>query len=179
MPTIYVSPRETLLVTIDGLRMAVKIVKIREKDDFVNLQDWRPPPDLKDIEIVLVKKIFCRKLRLPSYLKLAMLNFFQTYHAKQNIDFDCYAFANTVKSVESHKVTYMLRHWVIKALPWRLGVGYVVFFRTDNIFHHAAVYIGSNLYISVWGAGGDLEIASLKAMKRDYGAKEVVLAQPK
>lgn len=180
MLTIYVSPRDQQITTVNGTLMTVKAVFVREAGGFISLQDLKPPSDLDDLELVLVLRFFTKKIRLPADVKTAMLDFLRSYHAKQDISFDCYAFANLVKGAWSHKVPYMLKHWDTRVLPWRPRVGSVVFFLSgENHFHHAAVYIGAGLYISVWGAGGDLEIATLKSMKRDFGAERAVLAQPK
>jgi hypothetical protein len=160
--------------------MTVRTVFVRETGGFVSLQDFEPPSDLADLELVLVRRFFPKKMRVPTEVKAAMLNFLRRYHAKQDITFDCYAFANLVKGMDTHKVPYMFKYWETCALPWRLRSGSVVFFLSgENHFHHAAVYLGSGLYISVWGAGGDLEIATLKSMKRDFGAERAVLAIPK
>lgn len=180
MLTIYVSPRDQQITTVDGSQMTVKEVFVREAGGFVSLQDLEPPSDLNDLELVLMRCFFPKKLDITDDAKTAMLDFLRSYHAKQDISFDCYAFANLVKGMETHKVPFMLKYWETRALPWRLRPGSVVFFLSGkNQFHHAAVYLGSGLYISVWGAGGDLEIATLKSMKRDYSAERAVLAIPK
>jgi hypothetical protein len=160
--------------------MSVKMVQVYGEDGFISLQDWEPSSDLEDVEIVLAKRFFCWKFQLPTDLKEAMLDFLRHYHTKQNLEFDCYAFVNLVKGVEVHKVPYTLKYWDTKPLPWRLSMGSVVFFQSgESHFHHAAVYIGFGLYVSVWGAGGDLEVATLRSMKRGFCAQRVVLAQPK
>jgi len=179
MVTIYVSPREVPVTTIDGAHMTVKRVLVREADGFICLQDWEPSTELHDVEIVLARRFYPKRFQLPHNVKEAILHFLKSYHAKQDIAFDCYAFANLVKGVEVHKVPYMMKYWNRRPLPWFLPVGSVVFFESGQYqFHHAAIYLGYGLYISVWGAGGDLEVATLKSMKRDYGAERVVLAQP-
>lgn len=59
-------------------------------------------------------------------------------------------------------------------------MGEVYFFTSgENHFHHAAIYIGAGLFISIYGAGGDLEVSSLKDMRRDYRAKHVLVAKPR
>jgi hypothetical protein len=180
MLTIYVSPRDQQINTVDGSCMTVKEVFVREAGGFVSLQDLEPPSDLDDLELVLVHRFFPKKLCITADVRAAMLDFLRSYHAKQDISFDCYAFANLVKGMEAHKVPYMLKYWETRALPWRLRSGSIVFFLSgENHFHHAAVYLSSGLYISVWGAGGDLEIATLKSMRRDYGAERAMLAIPK
>jgi len=181
MLTIYVLTSDVPIITVDGSNMTVKLVLVCEEGNFINLQDMKPPSYLKDVEIVLVRRFFCKKFQLPFDLKIAILTFLRHYHTKQNIEFDCYSFVNLVKGVESHKVLYMLKYWDIKPLPiCRPKVGSVIFFQSgENHFHHAAIYIGFGLCISVWGAGGDLEVATLKSIKNDYGSTEVVLAQSK
>lgn len=180
MLTIYVSPRDQQITTVCGSHMTVKTVFVREAGGFVSLQDLEPPSNLDDLELVLMRRFFPKKLCITAEVRAAMLYFLRSYHAKQDISFDCYAFANLVKGMEAHKVPYMLKYWETSALSWRLRSGSVVFFLSgENQFHHAAVYLDSGLYISVWGAGGDLEIATLKSMKRDYGAERAVLAIPK
>jgi cell wall-associated NlpC family hydrolase len=63
----------------------------------------------------------------------------------------------------------------------RLKVGDIVFLlkSKENDFRHAALYVGHGLYISVYGAGGDLEFSTLKDMLRDFDAEHVVTATPR
>lgn len=180
MLTIYVLLIDVPMITVDGLNMTVKMMLVHNENELILLRDFNPPSNLEDVEIFLVRRFTHRKFRLSSDVKRAILTFLQHYHAKQNIEFDCYSFANLTKGVEGHKVPFMSKYWDTKSIPWRVPIGSVIFFLSDKErFHHAAIYIGFELYISVWGAGGDLEVATLSSMKREYGAKEVVLAQPK
>ncbi len=181
MLTIYVSPHNRQIITADSQVMTVKEVFVREAGGLVSLYDFEPSIDLNDVQIVLVRRYLQNKiLKLPADLKLAMIHFLREYHGKINMEFDCYAFANLVKGVQVHKVRYMVNFWKLFPKPWIINFGSVIFFCNGRShFHHAAIYIGSGLYISVYGAGGDLEVTTLKAMKRDYRANEVVLAKPK
>ncbi len=180
MRTIYVSPRDTPIITADRCLMTVKKVTVCEANCFISLQDWKPPSELGDIEVVLARKFYSRKIQLPYNVKQAILYFLRHYHAKSNMSFDCYAFANLVKGVKNHKVRYMLKYWNRKTKPCFMKAGSVIFLESgENRFLHAAVYIGYGLYISVWGAGGDLEVATLKSMERDFYAERIVFAVPK
>lgn len=180
MVTIYVSPREVPITTVDGRRMSVKLVLVHEAGGFISLQDWEPPTEIEEVELIWARRFYPKRFQLPQEVQQAMRFFLKRYHAKQDISFDCYAFANLTKGIEVHKVPYMLKYWNRRPLPWFVPIGGVVFFESgENQFHHAAIYIGHGLYISVWGAGGDLEVATLKSMKRDYGAERVVLAEPR
>lgn len=181
MLTIYVSPRNHRITTADGQIMTVKGVYVSEAGGLVSLQDYQPPNDLNDVQIVFVRK-YRRNiiLQLPDDLKQAILTFLRDYHAKINMEFDCYAFANLVKGHEVHPVRYMVAFWDRHRKPWRMSPGKVLFYCSgETNFHHAAIYIGSGLYISVYGAGGDLEVATHRNMKRDYHAKSVYLAEPR
>ena len=179
MLTIYVSPRDQKIVTVDGCAMTVKATWVRGARGLVSLQDLEVPADLDDVEFVYTRRFFPKKLHMPEEVKSAILGFLNTYHRKQDTSFDCYAFVNLVKGVETHKVPYMLQYWELRALPWRVRSGTVVFLLSGNDhFHHAAVCLGSGFYLSVWGAGGDLEIATLEGMMRDYHAEYVAVATP-
>lgn len=180
MLTIYVSPHDQQIVTADGQRMTVKGTFVRKGGGFVSLQDYKPPSNLSDVEIMLVKRFYSKHLRLPPTIKQAVLQFLRTYHAKQDLSFDCYAFANMVKGIDVHKVPFMLKFWELFPKPWRIPIGSVVFLCSEeNHFHHAAISIGSGLYISIYGAGGNLEVARLKNMWHDYKATEIALAGPR
>lgn len=179
MVTIYVYPREVPIISVDGAQMSVKLVLVHEAGGFISLQDWKPPEELGEIEFIWASRFRFKRLHLSQEVERAIRFFLKQYHAKQDISFDCYAFANLTKGVEAHKVLYMLQYWNRRPVPWFVPIGSVVFFESgDDQFHHAAIYIGHELYISVWGAGGDLEVATLKSMKRDYNAERVVLATP-
>jgi hypothetical protein len=160
MLTIFVSPRNHQTTTADGQVMTVKGMFVSEAGGFVSLFDYQPPKDLNDVRIVLVRKYRKNKiLSLPADLKQA--------------------FANLVKGVEVHKVPYMIAFWEREEKPWRPQPGSVIFYDTgDTQFHHAAIYLGAGLYISVYGAGGDLEVATHRNMMRDYRAKHACLAEP-
>lgn len=180
MLTIYVSRRDNDIVTTDGCLMTVKRAFVSKGNSFVSLQDLEVTCGLDDVELVFVKRFFQKTISIPSNVRLAILEFLRNYHSRQDISFDCYAFANLVMGVDKHKVPFMLRYWDIYSLPWRLSPGSIVFFLGyGNLFYHAAVYLGSGLFISVWGAGGDLEISTLRSMKKDFGAQIVLLAVPK
>lgn len=180
MLTIYVSPHDEQLITADGQRMTVKGTFVHEEGGFVSLQDYKPPSDLSDVEIVRLKRFYSKRLKLPTNIRQSILQFLRTYHAKQNISIDCYAFANVVRGIEVHKVPFMLKFWELFPKPWRIPTGSVVFLCSGkNHFHHAAISIGSGLYISIYGAGGDLEVARLKNMRHDYRATKIALARPR
>lgn len=180
MLTIYVSPRNNQVTTADGQVMTVKGLFVSEAGGFVSLFDYQPPKDLNAVQIVLVRRYRKNKiLELPADLQQAILSFLRHYHARVDMSFDCYAFTNMVKGVPVHKVPYMIAFWERKRKPWRLTPGSVVFYGTgETHFHHSAVYLGAGLYISVYGAGGDLEVGTHRNILQDFRAKHACLAEP-
>ena len=177
MLVIYVSPHKQLIVTADGSHMTVHGMYVCEAESFRSLQDCEPFPDLVEVEIVVQGRFLSRKLSLTSDTKSTVVIFLQSHLAQQNMSFDCYAFVNLVKGIEPHKVTYMLKFWKTKPRPLRLSAGSAIFFVSGkNDFHHAAIYLGMGRCISVYGAGGDLEISSLKDMMRDFKAEHLLIA---
>ncbi len=182
MLTIFVSRKKQKIITDDGSRMKVRRAYVRHGKKFGFLQEQETFKSLSSVRIV-VKGWFKLK-RLPRHEKLekGIIKFLQEYHAKQNIKFDCYAFANMVHGVEAHPCCYLHKHWDTRIYDERVEVGNTVFLITPGNemcrFHHAALYIGRGLYISVWGAGGDLEVATLGDMKKSYKAKQILVARP-
>jgi hypothetical protein len=177
--TIYIDRRPQSIITADGSHMTVCGMHVRDAEGLCNLRDCEIFPTLSEVKFVIQNRPFFKKLHLPPDLKTAIVSFLQSKHAKQDIKFDCYTFANSVKGIEPHKITYMLRYWETSPNPKKISAGVIVFFTSGrNSFHHAAIYLGVDLFISVYGAGGDLEVSRLEDMKRDFQAKHILVASP-
>jgi len=124
-----------------------------------------------------MRKRYPKMLALDGDVKRAIISFMRDYHAREDFAFDCYAFANLVRSIEPHRLRVLRAYWTLKTLSKRPRAGDIVFLlKGHDHFRHAAVYLGSGLYLSVWGGGGDLEVATLKGMMRDFGATKARLA---
>lgn len=141
-------------------------------------------PVLDGVEILLmVWHNYFIRLSVPTLLQTAILNFMLFKHVVKDDCFDCYSFACEVGRVPEHDKKFWGDYWELKPLLLP-KVGDIVFFisqinkRYFN-FYHAAVYIGFGRYLSVWGAGGQFEVATRSDMKRDYGAQKVYLATPR
>lgn len=180
MLTIFVGRKDIPLSDVTGFTARVRTAVVKEEGKYVSLQDSQPFQEYDDIEIALTGRLITWRLHLTSELKEAIKLFMRTHHAQQNLEVDCYAFANLVKGVVPHDKAHLLRFWRVKKLLGKPTLGSVVFFvKGQNHFRHAAVYIGRGLCISVWGAGGDLEIASLRSMKKDFDADRIEIAVPR
>ena len=179
MLAITVSTAEQLLTDVSGMTATVRSVLVEENGVRRYLRDLEPSKSYKDVRITVSGKRG-GVISPPVELRQALCQFMETYHARQDVSFDCYKFACTVKGVPCHEKCFMLNYWSLRRLWFKPAVGTVVFYLSDDtLFHHAAVYIGYGLCISVWGAGGDLEVASLKSMKKDFGAERIFIAEPR
>lgn len=179
MLTICISPRTQHLTDATGHTALVRQAFAYGEDGIRRLQDLEPSLEFTDVQVAYVRSRYPKLLPLPEGVKAAVLAFMRKYHGREDMAFDCYAFANLVRGVRPHKVRELLLHWRLRTLPRRPVAGTVVFLTSGcDHFHHAAVYLGSGLYLSVWGAGGTFEVATLKDMMRDFGATKPRAAHP-
>lgn len=184
MLTILVSRFKQEITTVDGSVMPVQAVFVPHgEDDFRLLRTRDTFSGIGSIEIVLMRWHRLWRLKTPERLQRGVVECLERYHAMQDLSFDCYGFVNLVCGVKPHRPIDGHQFWETKPLyRWsRPTVGEVVFLVNEahDFFYHAAIYIGFGLYISVYGAGGDLEVASLSDMKKGYGAKYTLRARPR
>lgn len=185
MLTIIVGPVKETIITVDGKKFRVYPILIEEDNELRYLQNRLDFAGVKEVEIFAVRWFLpfrAFRLKLTPEVTKGIMEFLHRYHTKQNLFFNCYSFVSLVCGVEwSHGQGLWRKFWNIKPCRWWCRVGDVVFLvnHERKHFHHAAIYIGLGLYLSVYGGGGDLEVATLKDMKRDYRAKDVVLVVPR
>ncbi len=185
MLTLYISSRKQAIKTVDGSLFKVFPVFIKNQDGHASiLQNYPGFSCLKDLQIFVKKWKLLIRLNITSKLKTAIIDFLHKYHAQQDLTFDCYSFASEFSKVEHIEKYNLLKLWKLKKPRLMPQVDDVIFLMSrentaEDYFHHAAVYIGMGLYISVYGSGGDLEISTLKDMKEEFGATHVLRAVPR
>lgn len=148
---------------------------------------WALTPDgvsrLQDVQGLFthISAYFKRNLRLDDRVQAGISRFIAEYQGQDRQEFDCYAFVNLVYGLPVHTCRELFRYWDIRPLWFRPRRGQIVFLLQPNEqgFCHAAIYIGRGFYISVYGAGGDLEITEMKHMFKDFEAKRAFVALPK
>jgi hypothetical protein len=182
MLTILVSSRTQAIVTTDDLTMRVRAAYIRQQGRWEQLNAYEKLSHHAPVRLVIKRRFrrLKRVQRLP-HLQKAMREFFESHYAQQHMEFDCYAFVNLVHGIEPHGVTYMALFWETSPLKQPLRPGDTLFFLdpANQMFHHAAIFIGWGLCISIYGGGGDIEFSTIADMKRELKAKQVLLAKPK
>jgi hypothetical protein len=124
---------------------------------------------------------FRRKIPLNDRLRAGISRYIAHYQGKGQLDIDCYAFANLVYGLPVHTCSELLRYWELRPLWFRPRRGQVAFLLrpSESGFRHAAIYLGNGFYISVFGAGGDLEITQMKYMFKDFDAEKAFVAWPR
>ncbi len=179
MLTMKTGPLKQSIIDVSGLRFSVyQVIACDENGKTQYLQDCTNFVALKEIEIIARRWCLTRKLNINLRTKQGIVKFLNHYHAQQKLFFDCYSFVNMVYGVNQHKTKFLKDFWDTKQYRWRSRVGDVIFLvdKKQNYFYHAAIYIGFGLYISAYGAGGDLEVSTLKDMRKDFGAELVLTA---
>lgn len=150
-----------------------------DRATFVFLQDYVPSKEITKVRIGLMQKwwhvFFPRWVTIPPNLHQAILRTLRDYHAKQDMDFSCFSFASLAGGNE-----VFIQKWRHEPLE-NPEPGDVIFLTdpSNTGFHHAAVYLGENLYVSVYGVGGDIEITTLEDMQHCYDkATHILKATP-
>ena len=185
MLTIVMSPYKGSVITADGQRMNVYPAFFERGGKLARINGCKGLGGNAEIEILRVYRtgtsLQKRRMRLPRAVVKGVALFFDRYHDKQDIRFDCYAFANLVHGLPPHDKKFARAFWETAATQGEVKAGETVFLMSDDdhSFLHAAIYLGGHRYISVYGAGGHLEISSLEDMVRDFSAKRVLLATPR
>lgn len=184
MCTIIVSRIKQFGTTVNGARFEVfpLLIPVEGKLQYLRYHFGFERQKEVDMRIQVRSNPFLtRNLVIPRSVKQGIAAFLNSYHTQQDDSFDCYAFVNSVYNMPTHKVPRMNEFWDTARVWSRVRAGDAVFFVNDDIgcFYHAAIYIGSGRYLSVLGAGGGLEVAKLKDMRRDFEAPHVLLARPK
>ncbi len=115
-------------------------------------------------------------IRLNSLLALSIKFYLEMAQAKEIPDVSCYRFACWSSGIARTKGDA----WLFEPKPFWMKCGDVVFlFKRNGLFDHAAVYLGRNLYIAVYGAGGELTIQTYEDLRRNTKGRRIVLARLK
>lgn len=187
MLTIIIGSKKGVVTTADGRRMKVFPAFVEKRGKAARLNHCENPGEVDSVEMVFARdsgaSLVRERLELPSLLRRATVLFLNHYQWKQDIAVDCYAFACMAHEVHRHDKFFMLSYWDLSPIRHVPDVGQVIFLmgnmgRPDMFFAHAAVYLGRGMFISVYGAGGQLEFSTLRDMVRDFRADDVLLATP-
>lgn len=179
---IYIESKPQCIQDVSGSRFLVHPLKIANDGEYTYLQDRLDCSDVEEAKFVKLYKLwgvpFSRKIALPERVRAAVVQFLRNWHAKGDESFDCYAFACLVGGVPRERER-IWTHWTVTERQRRES-GDVIFLinETPKRFH-AAVYLDAGFYLSVWGAGGDLEVATLPDMERDFKTSKVIEVLPR
>ncbi len=140
--------------------------------------------DLNENIIFYIKRWYgWAPLFLPTNFESAVRKFLREYHALQDEQFDCYAFASLAAELPLHSKEYLIHFWDIKKAPiWGI-VGQQFIFLADErrrAFGHAALHIGQGHFLSVQGGGGTLSVSTLPDLRKMYQYfPDVLVATPR
>ena len=181
MLTLIVGPRRQTTITADGRKMRVYQLTTWKDGRFQVFHDTQYSTETHEVQMFCIRWRRQWPINLSPDVSRGIAEAVNHYHAKEDLTFDCYAFVNLVRRLTPHRVVSMCEFWVTRPRWFSSRVGDIVFLvnNEENYFYHAAVYIGFGLYLSILGAGGDLEVMTLEDMKRDFGASRVLVASPR
>lgn len=184
MLSLYIGSNKVWIQDTSGSTFQVFPVYYKKDKEVHELRLSNSLPLLDDVEIFFQWWRYFIRLPVSPELRTAILNFMLFKHIPQNDSYDCYSFACEYAKVGAHNKRHLFDFWKLKPLKRRPKVGQVIIMfarpAENNIhFSHAAIYLGFGRYLSVWGGGGQLEVATLKDMKRDFKAPLVFLGTPR
>lgn len=165
----------------DGTSITARKLFIRDKDGIRELFNQGPGVETNHLSLVLRGWLFNKTLRVSHDLEKAIRDFLRLYHAADDLEHDCYAFVSLAKGLPRHRKKLLHAYWHITPLQGEPEEGDAVFFltRETSWFHHAAIYLGKDLYLSVLGAGGDLAVMTMKSMCECFTHTDICIAKPK
>jgi len=133
-------------------------------------------------------------ITIDSNMAQAILTFIIEHRGK-GTSFDCHAFANLAAGVKSHMMPLWSYHWETRPChPEQLQTGDTVFLYGDRApknseiqiledgkpfrMVHTAICIAENLFVSVYGKGGDIELSTFTDLQKTYTVDAVRIATP-
>jgi hypothetical protein len=185
MLTITIGPFKGAIITADGERMRVYPAFIKQGKKVVRLNDRIGLESVNGIEMLRLRpmgsSLTKRRMRLAETIERGIIRFLNNYHDRRDMSFDCYAFACLVAALPQHDKLFARRFWSLAPTHSLPKEGEILFMMNGNnrAFQHAAVYLGDELFVSVYGAGGQLEFSTLRDIIRDFKADQILLATPR
>ncbi len=184
MLTVIVGHRKEEIFFSDGSVMKTYSAFVRRDGKYASVKSLIQQGELREIELYIQRLwLWPKRVRLSPHVMRGIVEFFNRFHMQGDLFFDCYAFANLVRGVKPHLVKDTRCYWKTKEISSTPRAGDTIFLvrkeKWGFQFRHAATCIAPDLYVSVYGAWGDLEFATLEDMKRDFEATTVLLATPR
>lgn len=138
------------------------------------------------VEIVFLNPERRVPAALPPNLLKRLASALYLYHGKKDHSFNCYAFARFLHDLPPHSLRHFPQFWDVEPLPDRANVGDIVFLMKKDAerYHlrHAALHVGQDVYLSVYGDGANLIASMFEDLKLTYACTDfdtVLLAKPR
>lgn len=172
--------------SVDGTELQTFRTLVREGKKYSVFNTAEPLAFPSEIDIERADKGWRHyrktELKIPLFIKRKISQFLQEHYTQRDLFFDCYDFVNFIYGHDHHDFQHWLEYWQIKDNR-KLEAGTVIFIVSKSPegfeFHHAAIYLGFDIFASVYGAGGGLEFTDLKLMQKVYGDEGAFLALPR
>ena len=152
MLTLYIVPKKVKCFLKESRSVITPLVlQVRTGKGFLNFHRVRNFKNVSRVRICLKRNNGSKRtIKISQYLEIALKGYLLNSHIQKNknVNIFCYTFACWV----SGEVFRNRNEWDISERAYRVVAGSIIFlFGKDNRFKHAAVYLGENLYVSVYG----------------------------
>lgn len=179
MSTIIITPRRVKIADSEGRSFIVRYLALVQAGTRKSLHDGRSFADIEPLEFRLAAWWWSNRLPVPHRVLKATEQFL-IKHQGQDHSLDCYDFACMANDIPMHDKKWLFAFWNERSASRRKpGDTVMLIDKEHHMFHHAAVYLGRGLYLSVYGHCGDLEVSTLEDMRRSFNGKDVITVIPR
>ncbi len=158
--------------------------------DFYSLRNLK---NTKDVEVWLQNNKKFRKMKLPGNVLEAISKYISLQSNDENYNIDCFAFCCLAaglqipaRNEDNRRTEGDFDRWELETSDW-ISPGDVYFLyhrkreegKNHYAFRHAAIYLDNGLFVSVYGAYGELVFSTMEDMERDFDANLTFRVRPK
>lgn len=163
----------------DGQEFLVYRTVLAGSDIRLTEADAERTSHVRDVRIDKQNRSGNRDLKVDEPIRYTIARFLRLHDG--NEEFDCYSFVNLLHRLPLFEnKAYLRSRWTLERASGKQAPGAVLFLmnKDGSEFKHAAVCLGSDIFVSVYGKGGQLEFSALNDMRHDFRAEAVFLATP-
>lgn len=167
-------------------KLAVGRTNVRKPPYFFQLDNLSRT---KRVQVLMRNEGGLKEVPLPEEMLEKLAEYLRSSLNKSPEEFDCAAFVNYMHGIPYTPGSFEPGRWDIVPLSvdMALHIGEIVFIAdtqgqtlTNALqIQHYAIYIGDDLYLSQFGIGMKLIVASLEEMKKGYACDSAFLLLPR
>lgn len=171
--TIHISRDDVRLLTKTRPFIHTRKCMVKKGDEDIYLKELLPPAyedRYETVRLALHNRFYSRRLRIPARLEEVILWYVHRPDLHRTSE-DNELFCLKVAKVALHHI------WKLETPGLRFRAGDILTFKKGDLTVQRAVYLGANLCIMIWEAGGSFEVTGISDIKQALGATHIMIAR--